>query len=212
MLKFLTSAALVFGAIAAHAADNTTQIITDALHKVAPNAKVQSIAESKIPGLYNVVTDGHVILMSGDGKYLIEGHAYDIDAHTDLMHEGMTEARKEGLAKIPQDKKIIFAPPQSQIHGDRVHRCRLPVLPPVPQADRRVQQARHRGRVRAVSAVDPSGRRQESADRLVRKGSQHRLHQRHERPGAAAENLQQSDRRGQQHRRQRWASTARRRS
>ena len=32
MLKFLTSAALVFGAVAAHAADNTTQIITDALH------------------------------------------------------------------------------------------------------------------------------------------------------------------------------------
>ena len=111
MLKFLTSAALAFGAIAAHAADNTTQTITDALHKVAPTAKVQSIAESKIPGLYNVVADGHVLLMSGDGKYLIEGHAYDIDAHTDLMHEGMSEARKEGLAKIPKDKKLVFAPP-----------------------------------------------------------------------------------------------------
>jgi len=111
MLKFLTSAALVFGAIAAHAADNTTQTLTDALHKVAPQAKLQSISESKIPGFYNVVTDGHVILMSGDGKFLIEGHAYDIDAHADLMHEGMTGARKEGLAKIPQDKKLIFAPP-----------------------------------------------------------------------------------------------------
>jgi thiol:disulfide interchange protein DsbC len=113
MLKFLTSAALAFGAIAAHAADTaqTTQTITDALHKVAPQAKLQSISESKIPGFYNVVTDGHVILMSGDGKYLIEGHAYDIDARTDLMHEGMTEARKEGLAKIAPDKKLIFAPP-----------------------------------------------------------------------------------------------------
>ena len=111
MLKFLTSAALVFGAIAAHAEDNTTQAITEGLHKVAPNAKIQSIAESKIPGLYNVVTDGHLILMSGDGKYLIEGHAIDIDAHTDLMQEGMTEARKAGLAKIPADKKLIFAPP-----------------------------------------------------------------------------------------------------
>ena len=111
MLKFLIYAALVFGAIAAHAADNTTQAITEGLRKVAPNAKIQSIAESKIPGLYNVVADGHVVLMSGDGKYLIEGHAYDIDAHTDLMHEGMSEARKAGLAKIPEDKKIVFAPP-----------------------------------------------------------------------------------------------------
>jgi hypothetical protein len=51
MLKFLTSAALAFGAIAAHAADTaqTTQTITDALHKVAPQAKLQSISESKIP-------------------------------------------------------------------------------------------------------------------------------------------------------------------
>ncbi|HEX4480326.1 MAG TPA: DsbC family protein [Rudaea sp.] len=111
MLKFLTSAALLFGAFAAQAADDPTQTITDALHKVAPQATIQSIAESTVPGFYSVVTDGHVILMSGDGKYLIEGHVYDINARVDMMQEGMTEARKVGLAKIPKDKKLIFAPP-----------------------------------------------------------------------------------------------------
>jgi len=111
MLKFLTSATLFLGVVAAHAADNTTQAITDGLHKLAPNAKIQSIAESKIPGLYNVVADGHVIFMTGDGKYLIEGHAIDIDSRVDLAHEGMADARKAGLAKIPEDKKLVFAPP-----------------------------------------------------------------------------------------------------
>ncbi len=111
MLKILTSAALLLCAVAAQAADDAAQTITDALHKVAPQATIQSIAESTVPGFYSVVTDGHVILMSGDGKYLIEGHVYDINARQDLMQEGMGEARKVGLAKISKDKKLVFAPP-----------------------------------------------------------------------------------------------------
>lgn len=111
MFKFLTSVALLLGACAAQAVDDATQTITEALHKVAPQATIQSIAESTVPGFYSVVTDGHVILMSGDGKYLIEGHAYDINARVDLMQEGMSEARKVGLAKISKDQKLVFAPP-----------------------------------------------------------------------------------------------------
>ena len=111
MLKYLTFAALSLGVLVAHAADDTTQIITDALHKAAPQAKVQSIAESTVPGFFTVVTDGHVILISGDGKYLVEGHVYDLNARVDLMREGMNEARRQGLARIPKDKKLVFAPP-----------------------------------------------------------------------------------------------------
>jgi thiol:disulfide interchange protein DsbC len=111
MFRFLVSAALLFGAMSTHAADDTTKMITDVLHKMAPKANIQSIAESTLPGYYNVVVDGHVVFVSMDGKYLIEGHVVNIAEHRDLASEGMSSVRKDGLAKIPQDKRLIFAPP-----------------------------------------------------------------------------------------------------
>jgi thiol:disulfide interchange protein DsbC len=111
MFRFLASVALLAGAISANAADDTTKTITDALHTIAPKAAIQSIAESSLPGFFSVVVDGHVVFISGDGKYLIEGHVLDIATRHDLASEGMSVVRKEGLAKIPQDKRLIFAPP-----------------------------------------------------------------------------------------------------
>ncbi|MEP6483210.1 MAG: DsbC family protein [Rudaea sp.] len=119
MYKFLISAALLFGAVCAHAADDatkhgaddTTKIVTDALHKLVPQAKIQSISESTMPGFLNVVADGHVIFISADGKFLIEGHVFDIATRRDLTNEGLSSVRKEGLARIGDDKKLIFAPP-----------------------------------------------------------------------------------------------------
>ncbi len=111
MFRFLVSVALFAGAISASAADDTTKTITDALHTIAPKAAIQSISESSLPGFFSVVVDGHVIFISGDGKYLIEGHVLDIATRHDLASEGMSVVRKQGLAKIPQDEKLIFAPP-----------------------------------------------------------------------------------------------------
>jgi thiol:disulfide interchange protein DsbC len=111
MFRFLVSVALLAGAMSTHAADDTTKTITEALQTIAPKANIQSIAESALPGYYNVVVDGHVLFVSADGKYLIEGHVIDIAAHRDLASDGLSGLRKEGLAKIPQDKRLIFAPP-----------------------------------------------------------------------------------------------------
>src|SRR5579884_2868466 len=88
----------------------------------------------------------------------------------------------------------------SEVQRDRVHRRRLPVLPPVPQADRRVQPTRHCRRVRAVSADDPPGRGQEGGDGVVLEGSQRRLHRGDERREPAAEDLRQSGGRAHHHR------------
>ncbi len=111
MFNVSMCAALLAAAVSAQSADSTTQVITDALHKISPQAKVQSIAESPVPGFYSVVADGHPIFISGDGKFLIEGHVLDIAAHRDLTNDGLAPIRKEGLAKISSDKKLVFAPP-----------------------------------------------------------------------------------------------------
>jgi thiol:disulfide interchange protein DsbC len=111
MSKFLTFTALSLFALSVHAADDAKQKVTEAMKKVAPQAKIQSIEPAPMPGYHTVVSDGHVLFVSDDGKYLVEGHVYDINARRDLGMEAMSGIRKEGLARLNKDEKLVFAPP-----------------------------------------------------------------------------------------------------
>jgi thiol:disulfide interchange protein DsbC len=100
----------------ASAEDDATKIVTDTLHKVAPNAQVQSVTEAPLPGFYAVVANGHAIYVSADGKYLVEGHVVDVAAKRDIMEDGLQVVRKAALQGIPATKKLTFAPPHAKHH------------------------------------------------------------------------------------------------
>src|SRR5437879_2203747 len=116
MFRLLLLTFLAACSFSVSAAEDALQIATDALHKVAPNAKVQSAAQSPLAGFYAVVADGHPIYVSVDGKYLIEGHVYDIAAKHDVMDDTMIGLRKAMLDGIPPQKKLTFAPPHPKYH------------------------------------------------------------------------------------------------
>jgi thiol:disulfide interchange protein DsbC len=98
-------------AVTATAQDDANKIATEALHKIAPNAKVQSVSQAPLAGFYSVVADGHSILISADGKFLIEGHVVDLATKRDVMEDGLAGVRRAALAGIAADKKVTFAPP-----------------------------------------------------------------------------------------------------
>jgi thiol:disulfide interchange protein DsbC len=110
MSRFLLLTFLAVFACAAIADDDATKIATEALHKIAPNAKVQSVAPAPLAGFYAVVADGHPIYVSTDGKYLVEGHVVDIAARRDVMEDSLSGVRKAALQAIPAEKKLTFAP------------------------------------------------------------------------------------------------------
>lgn len=126
MIRFVLFTLLAACAVSASAvADPTTNdpttndptaVVTQALHKLVPNTKVESVAPSPLAGFYAVVADGHPVFVSADGKYLIEGHVYDIDARRNVMDDAMAGVRKQALANIPQSKRITFAPPHPKYH------------------------------------------------------------------------------------------------
>ena len=111
MIRFCIFAILLAGAVSARAADDASKVALDALHSVAPAAKVDSMTESSLPGFYSAIVEGHVIYVSADGKYLIEGMVFDVARHRDLNEDRLAGLRKEGIAKIPQEKRLVFAPP-----------------------------------------------------------------------------------------------------
>ncbi|MGH8042019.1 MAG: DsbC family protein, partial [Rudaea sp.] len=114
MFRFVLFTLLAIAAGSASAAGDPMAVATAALHKLVPNAKVQSVTQAPLAGFYAVVADGHPVYVSTDGKYLIEGHVYDVDARRNVMEDALAGVRKQALEDIPASKRITFAPPHPQ--------------------------------------------------------------------------------------------------
>lgn len=116
MFRFLLLTLLAAFAVSAFAEDDAAKVVAETLHKVAPNAKVQSVAQAPMAGFYAVIADGHAIYVSADGKYLIEGHVIDVDAKRDIIDDGLQGVRKTAVQSIPASKRLTFAPPHPKHH------------------------------------------------------------------------------------------------
>lgn len=89
----------------------TRKAITDAIQALAPpGVRVQSIASSPIPGLYQVIAHGQVFYLTGDGRYVIQGDAFDIKTRTALNGVTMNRLRREAIAKLDPSEMVRFAP------------------------------------------------------------------------------------------------------
>jgi thiol:disulfide interchange protein DsbC len=84
--------------------------ITAAVARMAPQVHVQEIAASPIAGLYQVVAAGQVLYLSGDGRYVIQGDAFDLATGTPLNTAAMNDVRRAALAHLSPGQMIRFAP------------------------------------------------------------------------------------------------------
>ena len=130
MLKLLCALALALVAASACSSDHPAAIadaaatpapassvtpavrdaITAAITQMAPGAKVQQIAPMPIAGLFQVISQGQVLYMSGDGRYVIQGDAFDIKTRTPLNSLTMNRLRRDAIAKLLPEGMIRFAP------------------------------------------------------------------------------------------------------
>lgn len=84
--------------------------ITAAVRTMAPAADVQLITPMPIAGLYQVVANGQTLYMTGDGRYVIQGDAFDIKTHTPLTRVAMDALRSKAIATLSPDQMIRYAP------------------------------------------------------------------------------------------------------
>ncbi len=81
-----------------------------AIGALAPNVKVDVVQDSSIPGFYEVIAGGQFLYVSKDGRYVVDGNAFDVVNKRDLTANSRSVARKIALDKIGPDKRIVFAP------------------------------------------------------------------------------------------------------
>lgn len=84
--------------------------IKNRLSKLLPGEKIDSIHETPVKGLYEVLMGPQVIYVSGDGKYMVQGRMIDLETRSDLTEPRRADARKQAVDKIGEDNMVIFAP------------------------------------------------------------------------------------------------------
>lgn len=108
MSKILALAGLLAAAaLPAHADD---KVVREAILTLVPNATIDTIAESTLPGFYEVSLGGQLIYVSADGRFLVQGNVYDIANKVDLTEQKRNGTRKAALDRVPANQRIVFAP------------------------------------------------------------------------------------------------------
>lgn len=110
MTRLLAAALLGAVSFSAAAAETGDAQARAAIQSLVPGAKIDSIAEAKMPGFYEVVLQGQIVYVSMDGKYLVQGSVFDIANKTDITEASRAVRRREALKTLGKEKRISFTP------------------------------------------------------------------------------------------------------
>jgi thiol:disulfide interchange protein DsbC len=100
-------------------ADDADQAIRKTLQAVQPDLPIEAIAESPMPGVYQVqLAGGRQLYASADGQFLLQGYLFQFK---DGQAVNLTEqAESQGVAKtinaIPASEMVIFSGKQPKTH------------------------------------------------------------------------------------------------
>ncbi|KAF1704353.1 thioredoxin fold domain-containing protein [Pseudoxanthomonas suwonensis] len=81
-----------------------------ALAEVVPEAAPDYIGPAPFAGFREVLLDGQVLYVSDDGRYLVQSQPIDLQARAPASSPGLNAFRREALARIPKQDRIVFAP------------------------------------------------------------------------------------------------------
>jgi len=102
---------LALASVSTYAAESASKTDPRAvIAKKIPGVEIDDVRPSPIKGLYEVRIGGESVYATADGRYVISGDLYDIDAKVNLTEEGRSAERKTALAKIDEREAIVFSP------------------------------------------------------------------------------------------------------
>ncbi len=84
--------------------------IDKVLAMLFPGAKPDSIGESSMPGLYEVVFGTQVAYVSNDGRFVFRGDIIDLKKGENLSENSRRKARLNVLATLDEKDMIVFSP------------------------------------------------------------------------------------------------------
>lgn len=116
---FLMACLLVasaFGAVAALAAEPASegtdtigaQAIAQQLRAQYPTTRIDSVAPSPVPGLYEVVMGKNVAYVEPTGRYFVFGRVWDMQQRRDTTADRLGSIDKVDAGKLPRDQALTW--------------------------------------------------------------------------------------------------------
>lgn len=105
----LFGAALSVAAVQPAFAQSPEAAVRGAIESLVPGAKIDSVAETPIPNMYEVTIEGRVVYVTGEGRYLLQGSIFDIANRVDITEASRAKVRADALAEV-KTGRIVFAP------------------------------------------------------------------------------------------------------
>ncbi|MBF7731207.1 thioredoxin fold domain-containing protein [Pseudomonas sp. N040] len=117
-LPLFAGLALAFSTAIVHAAD-PDQAIRKTLKTIQPDLPIEAIAESAMPGLFQVqLKGGRLLYASADGQFLLQGNLYQMQDGdvVNLTEKHASTAIAQMLEKVPVAEMVVFAPEKPKTH------------------------------------------------------------------------------------------------
>lgn len=118
ILPLLTGVALGLAGITAFAAE-PDQAIRQTLQALQPDLPIETIAESAMPGLYQVqLKGGRQLYASADGQFLIQGYLFQIrnGQASNLTEQAESRSIAQQIKAIPEKDMVIFPAKEPKTH------------------------------------------------------------------------------------------------
>ncbi len=82
--------------------------IRNALNGIMPGSAPDKIQASPIAGLFEVTFGPQVFYLSEDGRFMVQGHVFDIAARKDLTETRQGELRNTAIDKLGEENMLTF--------------------------------------------------------------------------------------------------------
>lgn len=101
-------------------ADSADGRARQALQTLNPQIQIEYVGASAMPGFREAIVGGQVVLVSDDGRYLVQGQVLDMEAKKELTQgsPALAKYRRGLLDSIKVSDRIVFAPANAKYTVD----------------------------------------------------------------------------------------------
>lgn len=102
------SAALMTMVISLAAMAGEKEVAASLIKRGISGAQTAEIQPAPVPGMFEVVADRQIYYVTDDGRYLFQGHAFDLQEGTDLTEPRVVEVRADAIKSVKDDQSLTF--------------------------------------------------------------------------------------------------------
>lgn len=84
--------------------------VVTTIHELSPNSTIESLTNGPMPGVVTAIVDGQPLYVTQDGRFVLQGHLYDMRRGVDVSERHRAAERAKVLAQLAPNDLIVFAP------------------------------------------------------------------------------------------------------